>query len=57
MKIIIRVDPETGEADGFMWDRPGKPPPIIKPKIKPQSQPKNTKKKNKERTKRKIMKD
>lgn len=46
MKIIIYVDPETGEADGFMWDRPGKPPPIIKPKIKKKKREKDERKKN-----------
>ena len=34
MKLIIHGDPEDGEVTAFIWDKPGKPPPVIKPKIK-----------------------
>ena len=34
MKLIIHVDPEDGEVTAFLWDKPGKPPPLIKPKKK-----------------------
>jgi hypothetical protein len=43
MKLIIQVNPETGEVEGFIWDRPGKPPPLIWPKAPPE---KRKKKKN-----------
>ena len=36
MKLVIRVDPETGEVYGKIL-RPGeKLPPLIKPKIRPE---------------------
>jgi hypothetical protein len=44
MKLIIKVNPETGEVEG-LWDGPGKPPPLIWPKVGS----KGPKKKKKER--------
>lgn len=49
MKLIIKVNPETGEVEGFMWDKPGKPPPLIWPKTKSKGRPAKPKKKNKEK--------
>jgi len=45
MKLIIQVDPETGEVEGFLWDRLGKPPPLIRPKIKKKKGGKSERKK------------
>jgi hypothetical protein len=37
LKVILNVDPETGEADNFIWTEDEEPPPIIRPKIKKRS--------------------
>lgn len=50
MKLIIKVNPETGQVKGFIWDRPGKPPSFIWPKPPPEKR-----KKKKGDTKPKIM--
>ena len=34
MKVILRYDLEEKEPVAFVWDEPGEPPPLIKPKIK-----------------------
>jgi len=47
MKLIINVDPEDGEITAFIWDKPGKRPPIIKPKIKKKKKEEKDEGKNK----------
>jgi len=47
LKVIIHVDPETGEVDNFMWTDKEDPPPLVRPKIKPRPSDETEKKENK----------
>jgi len=36
LKVVINVDPKTGQVDDFLWAEKEEPPPLIRPQVKKQ---------------------
>ena len=34
LKVVINVDPKTGQVDDFLWAEKEEPPPLIRPQVK-----------------------
>ena len=46
LKVILNVDPETGETDNLLWAEKEEPPPLVRPKIRPRPKDEPEKKKD-----------